>query len=34
MPEWWQTFFDADYIRLWEGMMQAEGKAEWEVGEL
>jgi SAM-dependent methyltransferase len=19
MAEWWQTFFDADYVRLWEG---------------
>ena len=18
MPEWWQTFFDADYLRVWE----------------
>jgi SAM-dependent methyltransferase len=22
-PDWWQTFFDADYLRLWEGMSDA-----------
>src|ERR1051325_4021818 len=20
MPEWWQTFFDNDYLRIWEGV--------------
>lgn len=30
VPEWWQTFFDADYLRLWEGTEVA-GKTDREV---
>ncbi len=24
MPDWWKTFFDADYLRLWGGMFSPE----------
>jgi SAM-dependent methyltransferase len=33
MSEWWQSFFDADYLRLWEGTEVA-GKTEREVNGL
>ena len=30
MTEWWQTFFDDDYLRIWEGV-EAPGKTERQV---
>lgn len=33
MSEWWQAFFDADYLRLWEGV-EDPGKTEREVAGL
>lgn len=33
MSEWWRTFFDADYLRLWEGTEPSE-KSEREVAGL
>jgi SAM-dependent methyltransferase len=30
MSSWWQTFFDADYLRIWEGA-EAEGNADRQV---
>src|SRR5438132_795994 len=33
MNEWWQTFFDNDYLRIWEGV-EAPGKTERQVSGL
>jgi cyclopropane fatty-acyl-phospholipid synthase-like methyltransferase len=33
MPSWWESFFDAEYLRLWEGS-EAPGKTEREVAGL
>lgn len=33
MNDWWRTFFDAEYLRLWEGT-EAPEKAEREVAGL
>src|SRR5437773_4914054 len=33
MTEWWQTFFDNDYLRIWEGV-EAGGKTEHQVSGL
>ena len=33
MTEWWRTFFDDNYLRIWEGA-EAPGKAERQVAGL